>query len=171
MFCKYNTIGTYGSLYFSTLISGRNKFVNTHNTYKWYQHYKMIIHKIWTHFYLSILWLKESSNCKIGMRGMDKCRPTVAYWVQIDGINISHWTDYKVLLKRDIDPMLFYCYANVCDAGPALNKCLRESPPAQQTQNICITFIQRRPTLYKFIQMFTRCQYELGVRLIRHPPQ
>ena len=32
------------------------------------------------------------------------------------------------------------------------------SPPAQQTQNICITFIQRRPfdvgpTLYKVIQM------------------
>ena len=40
-------------------------------------------------------------------------------------------------------------------------QCLRESPPAQQTQNICITFIQRRPnvfdvdpTLYKVIQMF-----------------
>ena len=30
---------------------------------------------------------------------------------------------------------------------PTLNKCtmLRESPPAQQTQDICITFIQRRP--------------------------
>ena len=24
-------------------------------------------------------------------------------------------------------------------------QCLRESPPAQQTQDICITFIQRRP--------------------------
>ena len=56
---------------------------------------------------------------------------------------------------------------NVCDAGPTLNQhwtnvlCLRESPPAQQTQHICITFIQRRPnvfnvgpTLYKVIQMF-----------------
>ena len=50
--------------------------------------------------------------------------------------------------------------------GPSLNQhwrnvqCFRESRPAQQTQNICITFIQRRPnvydvgpTLYKVIQM------------------
>ena len=34
------------------------------------------------------------------------CRPTVAYRVEGDGINISY-TDYKILLKRDIDPMLF----------------------------------------------------------------
>ena len=53
------------------------------------------------------------------------------------------------------------------DAGPTLNQhwtnvlCLRASPPAQQTQHICKTFIQRRhnvfdagPTLYKVIQMF-----------------
>ena len=39
-------------------------------------------------------------------------------------------------------------------------QCLRGSRPSQQTQNICITFIQRRPnvfdagpTLYKVIQM------------------
>ena len=43
----------------------------------------------------------------MGMRGTVKCRPTVAYWVQIGGININHWTDCKVLLKRDIDAMLF----------------------------------------------------------------
>ena len=51
-------------------------------------------------------------------------------------------------------------------------QCLRESPPAQQTQDICITFIQRRPnvfdvdpTLHKVIQMFCvywACQYKLG---------
>ena len=52
---------------------------------------------------------------------------------------------------------------------PTLNKCslqcLRESPPAaQQTQDICITFIQRQPnvfdvgpTLHEVIQMF--CVY------------
>ena len=40
-------------------------------------------------------------------------------------------------------------------------QCLRESPPAQQTQTICIAFIQSRHnvfdvglTLYKVIQMF-----------------
>ena len=46
---------------------------------------------------------------------------------------------------------------------PTLEKCtmLRESPPAQQTQHICIPFIQRRPnvfdvgpTLHEVIQMF-----------------
>ena len=50
---------------------------------------------------------------------------------------------------------------------PALNKCTmfeRKSSAAQQTQGICITFIQRRPkvfdvgpTLHKVIQMF--CVY------------
>ena len=49
------------------------------------------------------------------------------------------------------------CWPNI---EPTLEKCLRESPHAQQTQNICIAFIQRRPnvfdvgpTLYKLIQM------------------
>ena len=46
---------------------------------------------------------------------------------------------------------------------PTLNKCtmLRSPPAAQQTQDICITFIQRRPnvfdvgpTLHEVIQMF-----------------
>ena len=50
--------------------------------------------------------LKESSNCKLGMRETVKCRPTVAYEVQVDGNNIFDWTDSKILLKRDIDPML-----------------------------------------------------------------
>ena len=51
------------------------------------------------------------------------------------------------------------CWRNI---EPTLEnvQCLRESPPAQQTQNICITFIQRRPkvfdvgpALHKVIQM------------------
>ena len=67
-----------------------------------------------------------------------------------------------------------------CDAGSALNQhwinvqCLRESPPAQQTQNICITFIQRRlnvfdvgPTLYKVIQMF--CVYWVSIQAWGQP--
>ena len=29
----------------------------------------------------------------MGMRGTVKCRPTVAYRVQIDGINIKDWID------------------------------------------------------------------------------
>ena len=33
--------------------------------------------------------VKESFNCKMRMPGAVKCRPTVAYWVQIDGINIA----------------------------------------------------------------------------------
>ena len=57
-------------------------------------------------------------------------------------------------------------------------QCLRESPPAQQTQIICITFIQHRPnvfdvgpTFYKVIQML--CVYcvsiKLGVSQFQHP--
>ena len=57
--------------------------------------------------YSIVLKVKESSNCKIGMRGMVKCGATVAYWVQVDSINISDWADYKILLQREIDPMLF----------------------------------------------------------------
>ena len=57
---------------------------------------------------------------------------------------------------------------------PTLNKCtmFERKSPAQQTQDICITFIQRRPnvfdvgpTLHKVIQMFCvywTCQYKLG---------
>ena len=54
---------------------------------------------------------------------------------------------------------------------PALEngQCLRESPPTQQTQDMCITFIQRRPnvfdvgtTLHKVIQMF--CVYWVSIQ-------
>ena len=41
------------------------------------------------------------------MRGTVRCRPTLAYVVHFDGINISDWTDYKILFQREIDPMLF----------------------------------------------------------------
>ena len=52
--------------------------------------------------------VKEWFNCKTRMPGTVKCRPTVAYWVQIDGINIAtELIVNKILLKRDIDPMLF----------------------------------------------------------------
>ena len=33
--------------------------------------------------------IKESFSFKTRMPGTVKCRPTVAYWVQIDGINIA----------------------------------------------------------------------------------
>ena len=49
------------------------------------------------------------------------------------------------------------------------DECLRKSPPAQQTQDICITFIQRRPNvfdvgpaLHKVIQMF--CVYWVTIQ-------
>ena len=69
-----------------------------------------IICSSWLHItttWLDINLFKQSSNRKMGMRGTVKCRPTVAYWVQVDGINIPDWTDYKILLIQDIDPMLF----------------------------------------------------------------
>ena len=50
---------------------------------------------------------EDPFNCETGMRGTVTCRPTVAYREQADGINISNKTDYNILLKREIDPMLF----------------------------------------------------------------
>ena len=62
-----------------------------------------------------------------------------------------------------LDPPLGQRLQHWPNIRPALAKCticLRESPPAQQTQNISITFIQRRPNvfdvcpaLYEVIQM------------------
>ena len=46
---------------------------------------------------------KDPLNCEMGMCGMVTCRPTVAYIVQVDCANISNWTDYKLLPKRNID--------------------------------------------------------------------
>ena len=98
------------------------------------------------------LWnipLKESSNCKMRMPGTVKCRPTVAYWVQIDGNNI------------DTEQITIYYLNETLNQHWINAQRLRESPPAQHTQDICITFIQRRPnvcdvgpTLHKVIQMF-----------------
>ena len=73
---------------------------------------------------------------------------------------------------------LVHSMSNVCDAGPTLNQhwikvqCLRESPlAAQQTQDICITFIQRRPNvfdvgpaLHEVIQMF--CVYWVSIQAL-----
>ena len=68
---------------------------------------------------------------------------------------------------------------------PALNKCTmfeRKSSCSPATQDICITFIQRRPnvfvvgpTLHEVIQMFcvffTECQYKLlGSSSFQIPP-
>ena len=49
-----------------------------------------LISQLCSYFASQLLWIvKKSFNCKIRMPGTVKCRPTVAYWVQIDGINIA----------------------------------------------------------------------------------
>ena len=50
---------------------------------------------------------KDSYSFETRMCGTVKCRPTLAYRVHFDSINISDWTDYKILLQREIGPMLF----------------------------------------------------------------
>ena len=40
------------------------------------------------------------------MRGTIRWRPTLAYRVHFDYINISNWTNYKILLQREIGPKL-----------------------------------------------------------------
>ena len=51
--------------------------------------------------------LKDSYSCEMRMCGTVKCRPTLASRVHFDSIIISDWTDYKILLQREIGPMLF----------------------------------------------------------------
>ena len=45
--------------------------------------------------------VKDLYNCDMGMCGTVKCRPTSAYRVHFD------WTVYKILLQREIGPMLW----------------------------------------------------------------
>ena len=47
-----------------------------------------------------VVCFKDSYNCEMRMCGTVKYRPTLAYRVHFDGINISDWTDYKILLQR-----------------------------------------------------------------------
>ena len=56
---------------------------------------------------LGIYLFKDSHSFKMRMCGTVKCRPTLAYRVLFEGNNISDWTDYKILLQREIGPMLF----------------------------------------------------------------
>ena len=51
--------------------------------------------------------LKDSYSFETRMCGTIKCRPTLAYRIHFDSINISAWTDYKILLQREIGKMLF----------------------------------------------------------------
>ena len=118
--------------------------------------------------------IKLVFNCKMHMPGTVKCRPTVAYWVQIDGINIAT----ELITRYYLNETLIQCCFNARPTSATLAQhwinvglqCLGESPPAaQQTQDICITFIQRRPnvfdvgpTLHEVIQMF--CVYWVSIQ-------
>ena len=51
--------------------------------------------------------IKDSYNYEMGMRGTVRCRPTLAYRMNFDGINVSDLTDYNIFLQREIGPMLF----------------------------------------------------------------
>ena len=130
------------------------------------------------HSWLMVSWrpeFEESFNSKMRMPGTVKCRPTVAYWVQIDGINIAT----ELITRYYLNETLIQCCFNVRSTSATLAQhwinlqCLRESPPTQQTQNICITFIQRWPnvfdvcpTLHKVIQMF--CVYWVSIQARGH---
>ena len=74
--------------------------VDTHYT----DHDDQRKHEIIVKFYL-----KDSYSFEMRMCGTVMCRPTLAYRVHFDSINISDWTDYKILLQREIGPMLFWC--------------------------------------------------------------
>ena len=111
--------------------------------------------------------VKELFNCKTCMPGAVKCRPTGAFWVQIDGINIAT----ELITRYYLNETLIQCCFNARPTSATLaqhwtnieemyNVWEKVLLP-QQTQDICITFIQRRPNvfdvgpiLHKVIQMF-----------------
>ena len=51
--------------------------------------------------------LKDSYHCEMGMRETVRCRPTLAYRVHFDSLNISDWTDYKILLNAKLAQCCF----------------------------------------------------------------
>ena len=63
--------------------------------------------EFWVVKYSLFADINDSYSCEMRMYGTVKCRPTFAYRVHFDSINISDWTDYKILLQREIGPMLF----------------------------------------------------------------
>ena len=60
------------------------------------------------------------------MCGMVKCRPTLAYRVYFDGINISDRTDYKILLQREIGSNAVLILDQRLRRWPTLNQHLEE---------------------------------------------
>ena len=65
-----------------------------------------------------LLALKESSNSKMRMPGTVKCRPTIAYWVQIDGINIAT----ELITRKYSNETLIQCCFNVRPTSATLAK-------------------------------------------------
>ena len=63
----------------------------------------------WNHGWNSHLKVKEWFNCIMRMPGTVKCRPTVAYWVQIDGINIPT----ELITRYHSNKTLIQCCINV----------------------------------------------------------
>ena len=60
------------------------------------------------------------------MGGTVRCGPTLAYRVHFAGIDISDWTDYKILLQWEIGPMLFFVgptSATLADIKPTFGEC------------------------------------------------
>ena len=119
------------------------------------------------------LRLKESFNCKIRMPGTVKCSPTVAYWVQIDGINIAtelqdttqtrHWFNAVFMLGQRLR-----CLPSI---EPTLNKCTmfekKSSCPANTRTLYNIYTMSAQvfdigPTLHNVIQMF--CVYWVTIQ-------
>ena len=93
------------------------------------------------------IWtIKESFNCKTLMPGTVKCRPTVAYWVQIDGINIAT----ELITRYYLNGTLIQCCFNARPTSATLAQhwinvqCLRESPEnTRHLYNIYTTSAQR----------------------------
>ena len=98
--CTNYTIRTKFWLQMRTLLKSRMCFLGAVDFVHLELYYQATHqHQVVTGMYRCI---KEWFNCKTRMPGTVKCRPTVAYWVQIDGINIATELITRYYLNRTL---------------------------------------------------------------------
>ena len=129
---------------------------------------------------------KESFSFKTRMPGTVKCRPTVAYWVQIDGINIAT----ELITRYYSNETLIQCCFNVRPTSATLaqhwtnmrsmynvwEKVLLPSKRKIFVWHLCnvgptySTLVQHCIKSYKCF-VFTGWQYKLGGQAVSKSPQ
>ena len=102
------------------------------------------------------------------------CRSRVGLQYRLVGFSSSITnliTRLWVLLQRGTHPTLYYCYTNVCDAGPTLNQhwvsvqCLLGKPSCQYMRG---GQLFRVPAVTKELALKPNAQLRASVELLTH---